>query len=576
MSKYPKEANGNDDRGVATLLKMSLAALIGGGLLLFAFAYLVYSQFRIDVPSMHYAVLIKKTGEDLGNDVELSPDVGYKGVQAKVLTEGRYFKNPYVWDWRVYPMIEIPEGNLGVRVRLYGDDLPYGHFVATKESEKGIVEDVLKPGRYAINAVVRGEEGTRPYDDYAEIIELHEPVTIPAGYKGIVTNLAGPMPEDPNLLLVPLGYRGVQRETLEPQTYYMNPYMYDIAAIDCRSQRFNLAENDEMGFPSKDGFWVSLDGIIEFRVKPEMAAEVYVMYNDSSNDADEENAFSEEVVRKVIMPNARAFCRLRGSDLSGREFIGGENRGAFQKAFQEVIHRTCEKQGVEIVQTSISRINPPQAIAKPVRDREVSRQEMKRFQQEKLQQDAEAKLAVEKELIKQKQELVSAQQEVVQKVTKAKESQQVAVLKAQEELAVSEQDMQAAVDKAQAILARARAEATIVKLQNEAEAAGWKQSVEALGGDGEAYARYVMYQKLAPGFRSIMTNTADSPLMEVFRGFANPSSKPTVVPTYEATRPSPIATPEITTDGPETETPGTNPNVETQSDGESVAGPTVQ
>ena len=38
--------------------------------------------------------------------------------------------------------------------------------------------------------------------------------------------------------------------------------------------------------------------------------------------------------------------------------------------------------------------------------------------------------------------------------------------------------------------------------------------------DGEAYARYVLYQKLAPGYRSIMTNTADSPLMEVFRNFA--------------------------------------------------------
>ena len=47
--------------------------------------------------------------------------------------------------------------------------------------------------------------------------------------------------------------------------------------------------------------------------------------------------------------------------------------------------------------------------------------------------------------------------------------------------------------------------------------------LEALGGDGEAFARYVLYQKLAPGYRAIMTNTADSPLMEVFRTFAKPA-----------------------------------------------------
>ena len=40
-----------------------------------------------------------------------------------------------------------------------------------------------------------------------------------------------------------------------------------------------------------------------------------------------------------------------------------------------------------------------------------------------------------------------------------------------------------------------------------------------------AFARYVLYQKLAPGFRSIMTNTADSPLMEVFKGLSGPPKK---------------------------------------------------
>ena len=103
-----------------------------------------------------------------------------------------------------------------------------------------------------------------------------------------------------------------------------------------------------------------------------------------------------------------------------------------------------------------------------------------------------------------------------------------AVVKANEQLEVARYDLLAAKDDAEAILARARAEAGVVEFENRAVAAGWKRAVEAFGGDGEAFAQYVLYQKLAPGFRSIMTNTADSPFMEVFRNFAQRSG--TAVP----------------------------------------------
>ena len=58
-------------------------------------AYVVYTQFRIDVPAKHFAVLTRKTGEDVDNDQEVAPDEQHKGLQLDVLSEGRYFKNPY-------------------------------------------------------------------------------------------------------------------------------------------------------------------------------------------------------------------------------------------------------------------------------------------------------------------------------------------------------------------------------------------------------------------------------------------------------------------------------------------------
>lgn len=511
-----------------TLFALSPVAL--GVALLFAigFGWFVYRNCWINVPKAHIAVLTTKIGTDLKNGQEVAPDDLHKGLQLEVLSEGRYLKNPYVWNWKVYPMVEIPGDKMGVRVRLYGEDLPYGHFIATDEKHKGIVKEVLKPGRYAINAMVIdrvskqeiGNANRSRRSDYVEIVELWDPKVIPAGYEGIVTNLAGPMPKNPNALLVEKDHRGPQELTYKPGTYYKNPYMYRINSIDTRSQRFNLSQGKDMTFPSKDGFPISLDGIIEFSVIPETAALTYVTYNDVTDDQDGRSDISQEIIDKVIMPNARAFCRLRGSNTSAREFIGGETRTAFQKEFQKAITETCKSQGIEIVQALITKIKPPQAIAEPLRDREVNAQELKQYTQQILQQQQEAKLASEKALIEQAKKLTEADREVVEAVTLAKEEQQVALEAANRDKAVAEQKLEAAKDEAEAILARATAKAAVIGYQNEADAAGWKKAVEALGNDGEAYARYVLYQKLAPGYRNIMTNTADSPLMQVFQTLA--------------------------------------------------------
>ena len=176
----------NRNRSRFSPLAYGLTGIILAGIILIALPFLIYTFFRISVPAEHIAVLTRKTGIDMENSSELAIDEKHKGIQSKVLTEGRYFKNPYHWDWDVYPMVSVPQGKLGVRIRLYGDDLGYGQFLAEKDSEKGIVPDVLKPGLYKnLNAKVfevktdgeKREVNWRPDEDYIEIVELHEPVT---------------------------------------------------------------------------------------------------------------------------------------------------------------------------------------------------------------------------------------------------------------------------------------------------------------------------------------------------------------------------------------------------------------
>ena len=488
--------------------------------------YYIYTQCRIEVPTKHMAILIRKEGVDIANDQEIAPSDQkhfYKGVQPEVLGEGRRFRNPYIWDWIIVPQIEIPEGKLGVRTRLYGDNLPPGELIAWEKNQKGIVPDVLRPGRYAINAWVKGEPVREEGDSYAELIELFDPVTVPAGFKGVVTNLAAPMPEDPNVLLVEEGKRGVQPKALEPGTYYVNPYVTRINLVDCRSQRFNLVSDKTgaMGFPSKDGFWVTLDGVIEFRVKPEEAARVFVIYNDTDNG----ELIHDEIVNKIILPNARSFCRLRGSSHSGRDFIQGDTRTQFQKDFQEELAKTCESQGIEVIQALITKIRPPVKIAEPVKERQIALQTAKQYTQQILQQQAEQELAVEKAMVQRKQDIVAADQEVVKVVTDAERRKEDALIEANQRLKVADFELKAAEDLASAVTARGQAEADVIRFDNEAEAAGWKKSVAAFGGNGHEFARWVLLKKLAPAFRRLMVNTADSPLMDVFGKFneANPA-----------------------------------------------------
>lgn len=505
--------------GAATILAIVLCVMA------VSLTWFVYTSFRIDVGSGEIAILTRKTGLDLKNGEEIAPTPEHKGIQREVLTEGRYFRNPYTWSWEVVKQVEVASGEMGVKVSLTGDDLGYGEFLAHVDENgeaktKGIVPGVLNPGRY-------------PIHPYLYSVEIHKPITIPAGFKGVVTSLAAPLAQDPNKLLVEKNERGVQGQALEPGTHYVNPYVTRIDLVDCRSQRFNLGEEDDMGFPSKDGFWVSLDGVIEFRVNPAKAAEVYVLFNRSDNGPE----IDREIVQTVIMPNARSFCRLQGSNSSGREFIQGTTRTAFQEAFEKSMKEACEPLGVEIIQALITTIRPPEQIAEPVRKREIAKQQELQYQQQTLQQESEQKLAVEKAMVEQKQALVAADQNIVKVTTQAKQDQQVALTKANEELAVAQLKLDASIDEAKAIEARGKAAADVVRFDNEAEAAGWKKAVEAFGGDGQSYAQYVLFQKLSSSYQRIMVNTADSPIMKIFDSFARPAqgSSPTAVPSATAT-----------------------------------------
>ncbi len=498
--------------GPPPVQRFALGGIAIGGLLLvgLGFVMAVYNACKIEVDTGQQAVLIRREGLELEPDMELAPPAKdgrhyYKGVQTGgpndgVLTEGRYFYNPYFWSWEISPQFVVPGDKIGIRIALSGDDMPPEQILA-EPGQKGILREVLKPGRY-------------PYNRYAESIELHEPVTIPAGFRGVVTRLAGRMPKNPNVFLVEEGERGVQQATLEPGTYYLNPYEIRVSQVDCRSRRFNLGQEGEMNFLSADGFPITLDGVVEFRILPEKVAEMFVKYNETPNG----DAIDEEIIAKIITPESRSLCRIGGSKLSGGQFISGEDREKFQTDLVKSLTQNCQKQGIEILAVAITSIQPPEDITQPVQQREVAKQKLAQFRRERLQQLSEAKLKVEVVLADQKKRVVEAEQEVIEKTTKAEERQRVAVTLAEQKLKVAQTQLEATKDKASAILAKAEAAAEVIKFDNAAEAAGLAAQVAAFDGDGGAMARNMLLGKIAPSFRTILGNS-EGPLMDLFSQF---------------------------------------------------------
>jgi len=521
-----------------------LIGAVLGGLIL---SVVLYNLCKIEVATGQQLVLIRRSGLDLEPSMELAPPrkegkLYYKGVQTEgpnggVLLEGRYFYNPLYWSWEIMPQFVVPSDKIGVRVALVGEELPEGHILAD-EGEKGIRREVLKPGRY-------------PYNPYAESIELHDLVTVPAGFRGVVTRLAGDLPADPNTFLVKANERGVQESTLEPGTYPLNPYESKVSLVDCRSKRFNLGGDTVMDFLSADGFPITLDGVVEFRVLSDQVAEVFVKYNEDWND----DSIDEEIIAKVITPESRALCRIGGSKLSGGQFISGEEREEFQRDLVEDLTRNCKKQGIEILAVAITSIKPPEEIATPVRLREVAKQRQAQFVQEKIQQLSEAQLRVQQVLADQRKKLVEAEQGVVEKTTKAEQDQQVAVTLAEQKLKVAETKLAAARDQARAAIAKGQAEADVIRFNNKAELAGLAARVAAFDGDGGLLAKNILMTKLAPAFQTILSNS-DGPIMDVFNQFARPTEpkhsleSPVVVPVDPPTT-DPTTTEHVPTSLPE-------------------------
>lgn len=471
-------------KGVAGYMIFLLVAIIPG---------FIWFGCRIEPHAGQIVLLTRKTGENLGSGEILALREGQKGVQLDVLPEGRFFKNPYVWDWEISHITDIPAGKLGVQTRLFGNDLPPGQIIAEGDGTRGILADVLRPGRYRINP-------------YAYHVEMFDAITIKPGCVGVLTHLVGRdvlnTPGDEshtNGFLVAEGEKGVIADVIEPGTYYLNPYMISVSEVNLQGQRFEMASKDVISFLTLDGFTVTVEGTLEWAILREEASLLTHRVGDM-----------DDILQKVILPRARGFSRIEGSKHPAINFIVGENRQQFQNNLESHLKATCAPWGVEIRSVLVRKILPPDAIAAISRDREIAVQDALKFAQQDEQAKSKAELVRQEMLAVQNKEKVDADTLRIRAVIDAEQSQSVQTIAAEKDRDVAQVQLGSAKFQAQSVVLEAEGKRDAVRVRNEAEAQVARQQVEAFG-NGMAYARYLLYQRVAPQVQRVVSgDTPDS------------------------------------------------------------------
>ncbi|MDO9540851.1 MAG: SPFH domain-containing protein [Kiritimatiellia bacterium] len=455
---------------------------------------------RIEPRSDKIAVLIHKTGKDLPSGQIIATQPDQKGIILDVLPEGRYFRNPYNWGWKIAPITDIAAGKVGVLNRLYGKDLEPGKIIAAEDS-KGIVAAILRPGKYRVNP-------------YAYQINLFEAISIRAGCVGVVLSQIGldslnsQLPENKrNSFLVDSDSKGVLPQVLDPGTYYLNPYIFNVVEVNLQSQRFVMSGDDAITFLTMDGFTVHVEGTLEFAIERDSAALLTHRVGDM-----------EDIIKKIILPRARGFSRLEGSKSPAINYIVGETRQKFQNNLEAHLKERCRPWGVTVKSALIRNIVVPEEIASIIRDREIAVQSAKKYEQQTEQAKSKAELTRQEMLAVQNKEKVAADTVRIRAVIMAKQDQVVKTVAANRELEVVKLENDAALFQAQAMLSKAEADRDVIRLTNKAQADVFAEQVKAFG-SGMNYAKYVFYQRIGPQIQTILSGDQPGGLGTLFVPF---------------------------------------------------------
>lgn len=530
-------------------------------------AVYLWMEWRVDVGPDDTLVLIRKVGDPLPPGQKIA-EAGQKGIQRLALGPGRYFLNPWVWDFEQHGLIEVPAGDpltwrqvylkgaaeydipkaegawpkVGVVNSLAGKPAPPGSEVVD-EGFQGIHREVLTPGTYRINP--------RAYE-----VKLVNATVIPLGCVGVVTSQLGEMPdvevvkqtsigpdgqviEDPHpktmQKLARVGQRGILSDVLPPGIYYLNPFVHKTKIVQIGYNEISQLRSDNIdviSFPSRDGFTIEVEVTVVWGRHPEHAAQMI-------------NRFGEvQKLQEIMLDNIRSVCRNLGSDYDSTDFIRGEKRELYQLAVTETLKLFARARDIEILIALIHNIEVRGGTAAEGEAADLKQTIQRGFiaREEELTRQKQRETAVVKaELATAKADIEVAREQIVSDTRKkvaevqAEGQKKAREIDAQRDLEVAQIERQIATLDAETTRILGTAKADVQEMKFQAEADGKRMMVEALG-TGRAYNLYTFAREFSP--ESIRLIFAGEGTFWTDLGKMQDAAAATLLEAGEAARPS--------------------------------------
>ncbi len=475
-------------RMISLLLAGLFLVIVPGGL---AFHWFVN---RVYVPQ-GYSLRLKYKGplifgkREMATSGHLAED-GQIGILGELRGPGRHFYCPIWWERTIQPDKVIPPGSVGIVTSKMGDALPEGRFLVDGElgetEFRGVLRNVLTPGTYRINDMAYEVQIVEEEVLANDTDEKHGGwVTIPTGYVGVVTNLAG----NPAT-----GARaGIQNEVLPPGIYPINPNekQIDIVEIGFREKTVAVTKMrdrsgnlvlDEAGepqiadlsegisFPSRDGFPIYMDFTAIWGLMPDQAASAVSKFGNV-----------DAVENKVVTPQIESICRNTGSKYAAVQLLVGDDRTEFQTNTSEEFANILESKDITLLYGLVRHIYIPREVRQPIQTAFINNELALTRNQEQLTAQEEAKLRETERKVDLESERIRSDTEKQVAEIAALGQKTVGETEAETTKLVAAIDRQVAELEAQATIVLGEARANAEKMKQEALSQKFQLAVDAFG-----------------------------------------------------------------------------------------------
>jgi len=404
---------------IPQIKKTGLRALAGVGAVVVFLAFFTLSSVRY-VGENQVGVIIKNALGARLEEGKIIATNGEMGPQARTLPSGWHFGYwPVLYDVEIHPLVEIDENEVGLLTTTDGAPLPTGrvfapawpdeqtqamldaqNFLSEGGGFKGPQTSVLKPGKYRLNPkLFRVEKAPVTNVEKATVAVIKSNV-------GDADNAGD------ERHLVPRGQRGIWREPLLPQKYYLNTSANEVTEISTakrtvlytKSARSASSGDDqrEITVRSSDGFTFPVDVRIEYEIAAQDAPLVVANFGDDGGQLSER---LNSVVRSVFRNNAENVRAL--------DYV--QQRSQQESQSLAMIAEQMREVGVTVTAVRIGDVGDETSLGELLKtqtDREIAKQEQITFQEQQRAAEQRKALSRTQQEAEEEKRLATAQYEV--------------------------------------------------------------------------------------------------------------------------------------------------------------------